>query len=422
MASIQYLSNGVTCCIPVTDTQTTHPALAYYDSNGCQKFVALTTASLSGHPHLINNGTDYSVGVAPAVGGVQIYSDNICIACAYNYNTTIFYEVCDGTNLRCFSLGICPTFTSGTEATVSFNSKNTTGASLCIDDFFDCMISRSTGTGWTLTKTTWDNANANVALGCANSYVKYCICLNDNCYWSCSSSFCETTFATNGVSCIPPKCWSEVDYASYDLNRTSGTMYVAGSDYLGDYTWTGGITCCYIDYGDYDEYHTCGYRVCLTTPPKRYHVWGSVPSAVTFCSPASAYVHPNVTQVTSANSWTYSSGDQYYLGSTGYNERRTSSTWTFDCTSYNYYPDINCVCLCVYCVYNAEATACVIGGRWSDGSTGWTTSYGRAITEAYSGGTCQPINCACLITRTNLGTSSKSWQNFMPPTLVHCAW
>ena len=442
--SINYVaSNGCTCCLNTTTTQQTHPSLAFVDPNGTTNYVALTTSAIAGAPHVNISGTDYSMGVVPEEGGVRIHSNYVCIACAYNYNTTLHYSFCYNDSVYRFSLGLNPLYSTILGCpVVAWNSKNCTGSSPTIDEHIQCMLDRSTNASclayWTCVKEGWSYVNACIDAGCdvqpsCTSTILcqgYCICLSDNCYWSLNRSFCDSAFNNHAAwsscswckGCCPIGCWSSIDYVSYDLNRTSGTMYVAGSDYLGRYAWTGGVTCCYIDYGDYDEYHTCGYRTRLTTPPKRYHVWGSVPSAVTFCSPASSYTHSEVTQVTSANSWTYSSGDQYYLGSTGYNERRIASTWTFDCTSYSYYPDINCVCLCVYCTYNAESTACVIGGRWSDGSTGWTTSYGRTITEVYNGSTCQPINCACLITRTNLGTSSKSWQNWTAPSLVHCAW
>ena len=444
--SINYVaSNGCTCVLNTTTTQATHPSLAFVDPNGTTNYVALTTSAIAGAPHVNISGTDYSMGVVPEEGGVRIHSNYVCIACAYNYNTTVSFMFCTDDNDFDFCLGLNPTYgtSSGGYATVTWNSKNCTGTSPTISEFFACMAAHATNASnkayWETTMPNcWNYVNCCLAAGCdidpkdGSSVLctAYCICVNDNCYWTQDTDYCFTSFNNHAAwsscswckGCKPIGCWGQIEYASYNLNRTSGTMYVEGSAYSGRYAWTGGITCCCIDYGDYDEYHTCGYRTRLTTPPKRYHVWGSVPSAVTFCSPSSSYVHPEVKQVTSANSWTYSSGDQYYLGSTGYNERRLSSLWTFDCTSYSYYPDINCVCLCVYCVYDAESTACVIGGRWSDGSTGWTTSYGRAITEAYSGGTCQPINCACLITRTNLGTSSKSWQNWTAPSLVHCAW
>ena len=194
MASIQYINNGVTCCIPVTDTQTTHPALAYYDSNGCQKFVALTTASLSGHPHLINNGTDYSVGVAPAVGNLRMYADHIEVCAAHPFTITL---------CSCAYSSTC----------------GAAADSLCITipaNFTGCC--------------TWDNflndavfnqAIEDAANGCTGAYSGYYftttggnLCWDNTCKWCahCNSIWCCT----------------ETDYESYNIGFTDLRCFCAG--------------------------------------------------------------------------------------------------------------------------------------------------------------------------------------------------
>ena len=194
MASIQYISNGVTCCIPVTDTQTTHPALAYYDSNGCQKFVALTTASLSGHPHLINNGTDYSVGVAPEVGGLRFYSDHIEVCCSYPFALTI---------KSCAYSSTCGSAADNLSISIPANC---TG-SFCWDNFTNDAV--------------YAQAIEDAYNGCSGAYSGYYFTTTGgNLCWDGTCTWC--------AHCNSIWCCAETEYESYDIGYTGLRCFCAG--------------------------------------------------------------------------------------------------------------------------------------------------------------------------------------------------
>lgn len=472
---IQFVdNNGCTCCINTTTTQNTHPSLAFTDPNGTTQYIAMTTAAIAGMPRMIGtDGCTYSMGVVPACGGVRIYNNHIEICCAYNFNTTVNFMFCTDDTDYDFELGINPTYgtSSSGYATVTWNSKNCTGTSPTISEFFACMAVHATNannkTYWETTMPNcWNYVNCCLAAGCdidpkdGSSVLctAYCICVADNCYWSQDTDYCFTSFNNHSAwsscswckGCCPIGCWSQIDYASYNMNRTSGTMYVSNG---------GGSSCC-INWCNNNTYscttranwYQCseenygywccsGWLKCIPFPNACIYLGGTVPSAVTVCTYAGNTTTGNqINIVSAARSLSWSGSNTYYviaqpsfrLGS-NYCAYTNGQTWVYEaCTDEYVCQNIRCAYLCrespLYCRAEANYSPSVriLGGRWSDGSTCWGPSTGyiamcTCIIECQLvyGDVCR---CSCVAVNYTCWSGSKSWQNFMPPTLVHCAW
>ena len=473
--SIGYIApNGCSCNITTSTTQQTHPSLAFQDPNGVTQYVALTTSAIAGAPHVNISGTDYSMGVVPEVGGVRIHSDYVCIACAYNYNTVMCYCFCVCDEDFDFTLGINPTYGTGSNgwATVTWNSKNCTGTSPTLEEYFCCMRAHSTNanaiTYWgTTIPNNWNRVNNCIASGCVCDpdtggvlCVGVGICVGDNCYWTQAVEYCYQVWNNypswssctwSRQNCCPPSCWTSIDYIGYNLNRTSGTMCLANVNLRND--------CC-INYCNNNTYscttqstwyqcseenrgcwYCCGWLKCIPFPNACIYIGGTVPSAVTVCTYAgNTTTGDSVNIVSAARSFSWSGSNTYYViaqpnfrfGSAAC-AAITGQSWTYEAETDEYScQTIRCACLCDVCTrwrcadVNYSPSVRILGGRWSDGSTYWNPSYGYvALCSCVLNCTCNwgdacryvyvSVNCSCY-------GGSKSWQNFMPPTLVHCAW
>ena len=473
--SINYVaSNGCTCVLNTTTTQATHPSLAFQDPNGVTQYVALTTSAIAGAPHVNISGTDYSMGVVPEVGGVRIHSNYVCIACAYNYNTTVSFMFCTDDNDYDFCLGLNPTYgtSSSGYATVTWNSKNCTGSSPTISEFFACMAAHATNasnkTYWETTMPNcWNYVNCCLAAGCdidpkdGSSVLctAYCICVADNCYWTQDTDFCFTSFNNHAAwsscswckGCKPIGCWGQLEYASYNMNRTSGTMCVGNVNLY---------NCCCINYCNNNTYnctaqstwyqcseenrgcwYCCGWLKCIPFPNACIYICGTVPSAVTVCTYAGdTTTGDSVNIVSAARSFSWSGSNTYYViaqpnfrfGSAAC-AAITGQSWTYEAETDEYScQTIRCACVCrvntrwACANVNYSPSVRILGGRWSDGSTYWDPSYGYVNLcscvlncNCNWGDACRyvyvSVNCSCY-------GGSKSWQNFVPPSLVHCAW
>lgn len=423
MSSINFIApNGCTCCIPISTAQLTHPSLAFTDPNGVTQYVALSTALVAGKPQIVGtDGITYSVGKPPAphVGAIRINAANIEYCCSYNFNTTVQYEACDGTCLKTFVVGLNPTFTSGATATVTYNSKNQTGTSLTIDEILQCLIDRSTNNCWSETKRVWDDANARVKQGCTDSFVRYVINVQDLCYWSAACSYCNTCFSpSGGVSNIPPKCWNSEEYASYNLNRTTGTLTIGCSSQYNCWYGTDVVGYACVCYSSED--YCSGWLKCTPLPQMKVYVGGSVPSAVT---------------VSQGNIWTVCNSSWVCLNAGSFSTTGNASYNLTGCgclcwaSNINYVTPqwwIDCAIFCSptgYCCYtmNFNMSPTITGGIWSDGSATWNPSIqGFASHCLYGNGTF----CGCL--RSSAGTTgsgaSKSWQQFAAPDVCYAFW
>ena len=472
MPSIQMNYNGAVTCVPLTTSQTTHPAISVC-CGGTQYYAAMTTSSMTNKPHVYYNSTEYSMGVVPAVGGVRIYNNHIEICCAYNYNTTVSFCFCTDDSDWDFELGINPTYGTNSfgYATVTWNSKNCTGASPTISEFFACMAAHATNasnkTYWETTMPAcWNYVNCCLAAGCdidpkdGSSVLctSYCICVADNCYWYQDTDFCYTSF-NNHVAwsscswckgCCPIGCWSQLDYASYNMNRTSGTMYVSQgpggnrcTNYCNNNTYS--CTCKSNWYSCSEEscgyWECCGWLKCIPFPDACIHVSGTVPSAVTVCTYAGNTTTGNqINIVSAARSFSWNSTNvccvvvqpSFRFGAMSC-AFLNGHTWIYEATTDEYVcQNIRCSCICRESpLYNCamafySPSVRILGGRWSDGSTYWDPTqsciamcsciiqcqcaYGDVCRYV-----CSSVNYTCY-------SGSKSWQSFVPPTLVHCAW
>lgn len=471
MPSIQYISNGVTCCIPLSTTQASHPSLSVYN-NGTQYYAAMTTAALPG-VHVCNNGINYSIGAPEEEGGVRIHSNYVCIACAYNFNTLMCVCFCTDDSDWEFELGLNPTYGTASNgwATVTWNSKNCTGTSPTIEEHFQCMCAHSTAanaiTYWgTTLPSCWNYVNCCLAAGCdldpkdGSSVLctSYTLCVNDNCYWSQDTDFCYSSFNNHAAwsscswckGCKPIGCWSSVDYYSYNMNRTSGTMSVSNGsgcscclNYKNNNTYSCTTYCNWQSCSEdsYGWWICCGWLKCIPMPNAYIHLTGSVPSAITVCTYAyNSTTGSCVNIVSAARSFSWNSTNAEYViaqpsfrfGSM-YCASITGQAWSY-CACTDEYVSTNIREACIGCVYVTCTCASqayspnvqILGGRWSDGSTSWTP------TCKYINLCSQVLWCYCsnsdicryvrAAVNSTCYTGSKSWQTWLPPTLVHCAW
>lgn len=467
MPSIQYISNGVTCCIPLSTTQSSHPSLSVYN-NGTQYYAAMTTAALSG-VHVCNNGINYSIGAPEEEGGVRIHSNYVCIACAYNYNTVMCVCFCTDDDDYEFELGLNPTYGTSASgwATVTWNSKNCTGTSPTIEEHFCCMCAHSTAanaiTYWgTTLPACWNYVNACIAAGCdldpkdgsSVLYTSYTICVNDNCYWSQDSDFCYSRFSNHAAwsscswckGCKPIGCWTSVEYASYNMNRTSGNLHIWGGGPGGDgclLTANNVTSCCWSQCPD----DSCGCWLCEGSlcrtyfPAATFCIEGSVPSTITICSPGTSYCNANTDYATLteyACSFTWSSGRYMCYTGTGTlcgvaPSGMSPRCWVYKADTNEYVCACICAsCWCQYYGYNYlcvrdswSSPICVITyGHWTDGSSCLSISATRSIciVPLYTSGACDVSRCVCSYSYLTPTDYIKYWQNWTAPTLVHCAW
>lgn len=471
MASINYIApNGTSCCIPISTTQQTHPSLAFVDPNGTTQYIALTTAAVQGTPHIYIGNTDYAMGVEEECGGVRIHSDYMCVDCCYNYNTTVCYCFCTDDSDWDFVLGLNPTYGTGSNgwATVTWNSKNCTGTSPTISEFFACMAAHSTAanaiTYWgTTMPACWEYTNNCIAAGCdldpkdgsSHLCVAVGVVVSDNCYWSQESDYCWQVWNNysgwasctwSHQNCCPPTCWTSIDYIGYDLNRTSGTVSV-GSNTAG----AAGCRCVSNVVTTYCNWTQCseescgcwqcyGYLTCYNLGPLCMSVYGSIPNgSVRVCNYGCCWNNGIggvcVVIPSTANTWTGGTGNYNWANPSfrmDAGQGGAHSCWNYSaCTSEYSCTSICCSCFqgnpwgCCTMDYYTPNLALIATGRWSDGTQSWTPPNRYACFRACIL-TCQcnwgqTCCCYCYVVYSCWG-GSKNWQNWTAPTMVHCAW
>lgn len=468
---IQFVdNNGCTCCINTTTTKATSPSLAFVDPNGTTQYIAMTTAAIAGMPRMIGtDGCTYSMGVVPEEGGVRIHSNYVCIACPYNFNTMMCVCFCTDDNDWEFELGLNPTYGTSSNgwATVTWNSKNCTGTSPTIEEHFQCMCAHSTNanaiTYWgTTMPACWNYVNACIAAGCdldpkdGSSVLctSYTLCVNDNCYWSQDTDYCFSSFNNHAAwsscswckGCKPIGCWTSIDYYSYNMNRTSGTVSVGNRtvDGSGCRNLSNVVTqySCWQSCSEesYGCWICCGYLTCYVLGPLCMCVYGSIPNgSVRVCNYGCCWCNGVggvcVVIPATANTWTGGTGNYNWANPTfrmDYSQAISHASWEYGACTPEYY--CTSICSSYFCGvmwrccasdYYTPNVALIATGRWSDGTTSWTPPTRHAtFTACIINSNCNggQTNCRyCYSVYSNWG-GSKSWQNWTTPQLIHAAW